>query len=76
MKYIFYTTPEFQKAVKRLNKKYKTIVKDLADFEKEFAENPNMGTDVGNGYRKIRMIISGKGKGKVVAHELSHTKCM
>lgn len=33
-------------------------------FVSELSQNPNMGTDLGNGVRKIRMAVKSKGKGK------------
>lgn len=64
MNYTFYYTPEFLRSVKKLNKKYHTLADDLTDFQQEFVSNPNIGVDLGSGYRKIRVSISGKGKGK------------
>lgn len=37
---------------------------DLATFVKELLQNPEIGTDLGNGFRKIRLAITSKGKGK------------
>lgn len=44
-------------------------------LEKEFAENPNIGINLGDGLRKIRVNISSKKAGKsgaarVISHEL------
>lgn len=33
-------------------------------FVSELSQNPNIGTDLGNGVRKIRMAVKSKGKGK------------
>ena len=54
----------FVKNMKRLAKKYKSFLSDLAQFRKDLIENPAMGTDLGNGVRKIRMAVKSKGKGK------------
>lgn len=54
----------FVKNMKRLAKKYKSFLSDLAQFRKDLIENPSMGTDLGNGVRKIRMAVKSKGKGK------------
>ena len=54
----------FVKNMKRLAKKYKSFLSDLARFRKDLIENPTMGVDLGNGVRKIRMAVKSKGKGK------------
>lgn len=36
----------------------------MATFVKELLQNPEIGTDLGNGFRKIRLAITSKGKGK------------
>lgn len=56
--------PEFLKQAKHLTKKYHTFPDDLASFVTELSSNPNVGTDLGGGIRKVRMAIKGKGKGK------------
>lgn len=50
--------------VKRLRKKYKSIISDLDKFKEEISANPFIGSDLGKGLRKIRMSIASKGKGK------------
>ncbi len=75
MKYVFYTTVDFDKSVKKLHKKYKTILTDLEQFKKDFEKNPDIGVDLGQGYHKIRMVIKGKNKGKsggarIITYEL------
>jgi hypothetical protein len=45
-------------------KKYRSLKDDLALFEKELKENPEMGDYLGNNIRKIRMAINSKNKGK------------
>lgn len=64
MKIEFIPTPEFAKAVKHLKKKYRSISNDLKEFEAEFEKNPEVGDDLGNGFRKIRIKITSKGCGK------------
>jgi mRNA-degrading endonuclease RelE of RelBE toxin-antitoxin system len=58
------STPEFDKEFKRLKKKYRSLPDDLANLEEELIKNPNLGTDLGNNFRKIRMAITAKNKGK------------
>ena len=75
MKYNFIPSQAFAKSAKQLNKKYKSLPDDIANFMKEFQENPEIGTDLGDGYRKIRMQIASKNKGKrggarVITYEL------
>ena len=60
MNYRIQTYVTFDKEVKKLGKKYKSIKKDLAEFVQQLMQNPDMGTDLGNGYRKIRMSITDK----------------
>lgn len=64
----------FKQAFKRLNKKYHSLDKDLAQWVVELRENPSQGADLGNGIRKVRMAISNKGKGKSHgARVITHT---
>lgn len=58
------TVPDFDREVKRLAKKYKSLRSDLSEFQKEIQKNPYLGTEIIPGVRKIRMAISSKGKGK------------
>ncbi|GAP72623.1 hypothetical protein SAMD00024442_37_35 [Candidatus Symbiothrix dinenymphae] len=60
----FVTSSTFEKSFKRLKKKYASFRDDVSTFKKEFSENPKIGTDLGGGYRKIRMAIKSKNSGK------------
>ncbi len=62
MYYKIQTYITFDKEVKKPGKKYKSIKKDLTELVQQLMQNPDMGTDLGNGYRKIRMSITDKGK--------------
>ncbi len=64
MKFSIYYTPEFEKQLKRLSKKYKSLPKDLAALVKELEENPETGIPLGNNCYKIRLAISSKSRGK------------
>ncbi|MDR3194760.1 MAG: addiction module toxin RelE [Tannerella sp.] len=64
MNYRVVATPTFQRELKRLCKKYRSLKDDLAAFKKELQENPDMGDDLGDNTRKIRMAVSFKNKGK------------
>jgi len=47
-----------------LLKKYRSLLDDLEQFKNELLKNPEMGTDLGNNTRKIRMAVASKNKGK------------
>lgn len=54
----------FQKELKRIAKKHRQILKDISTLVDQLAENPTLGTDLGQNLFKIRMSISGTSKGK------------
>lgn len=56
----------FDKNDKHLFKKYRSISQDYLQLIEALRENPYLGTDLGNNVRKIRISISGKGKGCLV----------
>ena len=60
----FDTTPVFKSDAKKLGKRYPSFRDDLAKLTKSLEENPNQGTKLAGGFRKIRMSITSKGKGK------------
>lgn len=64
MVYRIETTKSFDKEIKRLGKRYASIANDYQMLLEELEENPQLGTDLGGGLRKIRMRITSKGKGK------------
>jgi len=41
--------------IKSIAKKYRSFNDDYKKFVKALTENPNLGIDPGNGYRKIKM---------------------
>lgn len=57
-------TDEFKRCAKPLAKRYKSFNKDYQNLLDELEKNPQLGIDLGNGYRKVRMAIKSKGKGK------------
>lgn len=57
-------TPTFQKSLKALAKRYRSIKDDFAAFALSLQENPLQGDELAPGIRKIRMAISSKGRGK------------
>lgn len=58
------TSSHFEKKVKALAKKYRSIRKDLLDLIESLEKNPFQGDELTPGVRKIRMTISSKGRGK------------
>lgn len=50
----------FEKEVKKLSKRYKSLKQDLTILAAELMQNPDMGTDLGNGLHKVRMSIASK----------------
>lgn len=60
----FEVTSEFEKALKRLGKKYKSLKNDYENFLRELEKNPFMGDEIFPNCRKTRIAIKSKGKGK------------
>ena len=54
----------FEHEAKRLKKHYPSFKNDLDEFIESLKKEPNQGDDLGNGFRKVRMAIASKGKGK------------
>lgn len=57
-------TPAFERAIKRLAKKYPSIRTDFTALLAELAVDPHAGTSLGKDCYKIRMAISSKSRGK------------
>ncbi|HVS90520.1 MAG TPA: type II toxin-antitoxin system RelE/ParE family toxin [Mucilaginibacter sp.] len=57
-------TTGFKKDLKRIAKKHKQILTDIAQLIDELAKNPVMGSDLGRNIYKIRLSITGSSKGK------------
>lgn len=64
MSYNVVTIPPFDRQLKRLAKKYRSLKNDLAELGIQLAENPKMGKPIGHDCYKIRLAMSSKGKGK------------
>ena len=60
----FEVVPEFERSLKRLNKKYPSLKADYKAFLKELEENPKIGDEIFPNCRKARIAIKSKGKGK------------
>ena len=59
-------TPRFLRQVKKLKKKYASLVSELMEFEQSLSESPTQGTDLGNNTYKVRLAIESKIVVKVV----------
>ena len=57
-------TRTFIRSAKAIAKKYRSFNADYQTLISELTKNPKMGVDLGGGYRKVRMAITSKGKGK------------
>lgn len=57
-------TDPFERKLKRLAEKHKSIGSDLFAIIEELEENPTLGTPLGKNCFKIRLAITSKGKGK------------
>lgn len=64
MRVVIETSKSFDKEAKRFSKHYASFLSDLRKLSEEIKSNPNLGTDLGCGIRKIRMQVTSKGKGK------------
>jgi len=64
MSYKIITIPTFDKELKSLSKKHRSIKVDLAYLGKQLLENPKRGDEILQNCYKIRMAIASKGKGK------------
>lgn len=64
MNYNIRTYRLFDKELKRLAKRYKSLKHGLEILIGELRKNPALGVDLGHGVHKVRMAISAKGKEK------------
>lgn len=64
MKYRIKVQYSFDREAKRLGKRYHSLKSDIIALSGEILNNPQLGTDLGRGLRKIRMAITSKGRGK------------
>jgi mRNA-degrading endonuclease RelE of RelBE toxin-antitoxin system len=58
------TTPNFDKELKHLARKYPSLKGEMDNLMHELKTNPLQGVDMGNNVRKIRLAVQSKGKGK------------
>ncbi len=64
MSYEIIATGPFERKIKRLAKKYRSLRSDLTEIINSLSENPFRGTPLGKECYKIRIAITSKGKGK------------
>lgn len=64
MKFKVVATTPFEKQLKRLAKKYKSLKDDIAKLIAKLEHNPAIGIHIGKDCYKIRLAIKSKGKGK------------
>lgn len=64
MSFNIIATEPFERKLKRLAKKHKSLKVDLLEVIEELEENPTLGIPIGKECYKIRVAITSKGKGK------------
>ena len=64
MSYEVVATEPFERKLKKLAKKYRSLKTDLAFIFEQLTEEPKPGTSLGKNCYKIRVATSSKGKGK------------
>jgi mRNA-degrading endonuclease RelE of RelBE toxin-antitoxin system len=64
MSYLIETTDYFEKSLKDIAKKQRSIKKDVAELGLSIAENPRQGDLIGENIYKVRLAITSKSKGK------------
>lgn len=64
MQYRIRTVDHFDRLVKRLAKKHKSLNINLRELFDSLKEDPTQGVSLGKGCYKLRMAITSKGKGK------------
>lgn len=70
------TTPHFEREAKALAKRYRSFKEDLKSFIDSLSETPVQGAELSPGIRKIRLVITSKGKGKSGgARVITYTIC-
>lgn len=64
MSFNIIATEPFERKLKRLSKKHKSIKADLLEVIEQLEDNPTLGTPIGKDCYKIRVAITSKSKGK------------
>ena len=55
---------EFERAFKRLKKRYRSLPTDFKQLLDSLVDDPFQGTELRDGMRKVRIAFASKGKGK------------
>lgn len=64
MSYKVITAPTFERPAKRLRKKYPSFKAELAQLIESLESEPEQGVAISSGFRKVRLAIRSKNKGK------------
>ena len=64
MSFEILVTDSFEKSLKKIAKKHKSVKEDLRSIVHQLRENLRLGTPLGKDCYKIRFLISSKGRGK------------
>lgn len=64
MSYNVQVTAFFERELKALAKKHRSLKNDLAGLIDQLEQEPTTGSELGNNCYKIRLAITSKGKGK------------
>ncbi len=64
MSFEVFATDPFERKLKKLSKKQKSLKQDLSILIDKLIEHPDIGEPLGKDCFKIRLAISSKGKGK------------
>lgn len=64
MRFSVIATEPFERKLKKLAKKHRSLKSDLLPIIDELSNNPKLGTFLGKDCYKIRVAITSKGKGK------------
>jgi mRNA-degrading endonuclease RelE of RelBE toxin-antitoxin system len=64
MSYKIIPTRNFERELKRLAKKHRSIKTDILELTQQLEENPTLGDEIIENCYKIRMAITSKNKGK------------
>ena len=64
MSFEILATDVFERSLKKIAKKHRSIKQDMNLLVSQLMENPSLGKPLGKDCFKIRLVISSKGKGK------------
>ena len=64
MSFDVFILPRFNRELKPLARKYRSLKNELLVLVAELKKEPTMGVPLGRGFYKIRLSIASKGKGK------------